>query len=77
MSHKGNANEQEIMEKFSREINDMNKDRLLIYMMRIQNQRNKYRKKHNRMRIKLKILKEKLLQKESEDWINQIQELNI
>ena len=65
------------MEKFSREMNDMNKDQLLVYMMRIQNQRNKYRKKYNRMRIKLKILKEKLVQKESEDWMNQIQEMNI
>ena len=45
MSLRGNVKEQEILEKLNEEINEINKDRLLIYVMRIQNQRNKCRKK--------------------------------
>jgi hypothetical protein len=68
--------EKEIMERFYQEINVMNKDELLKYMMRAQDAKRKHRRKYRRMALKLKVLKEKIIQEENKEWLEQTNYLN-
>jgi hypothetical protein len=64
-------NEVEIMEKFHKEINEMNKEELLSYMSRIISEKEKHERKYKRMIQKHQIIKEKIRGILNNEWIEQ------
>ena len=69
-------NEVEIMEKFHKEINGMNKEELLSYMSRIISEKEKHERKYKRMMQKHQIIKEKIRGILNKEWVEQRNELN-
>ena len=68
--------EQKIMQKFNEEICSESKDQLLVYLQRLKRNEQKHRRKYKRMKKKIKILKERLIYMENQEWAEQLQNMD-